>query len=70
MMSDDRTNFMRYGKGPRGLIGITVKLNAMKTWALTLHICCRMQKDIREMTQHDMLTRNLDKEEMMLRMCK
>ena len=22
MMSDDRTNFMRYGNGPRGLIGI------------------------------------------------
>ena len=21
MMHDDRTNFMRYGKGPRGLIG-------------------------------------------------
>ena len=31
MMSDNRTNCIRYGKCPRGLIGITVKLNAMKT---------------------------------------
>ena len=27
MMSGGRTNFMRYGKGPLGLIGITVKPN-------------------------------------------
>ena len=50
MMSGDRTHVMRYGRGPRGLIGITVKAIAMKTWALSLHICCRMQNDIREMT--------------------
>ena len=30
-MSDDRTNFMRYGKGPRGLIGITVQPNKRKS---------------------------------------
>ena len=60
--------FMRYGKGPRGLIGITLKPNAMKTWALSLHICCRIQKDIREMTQHEMSTRNRHKEEMKSRM--
>ena len=57
------TTFMRYGKGPRGLIGITLIPNAMKTWALSLHICCRIQKDIREMTQHEMSTRNGHKEE-------
>ena len=62
------TTFMRYGKGPRGLIGITLKPNAMKTWALSLHICCRIQKDIREMTQHEMSTRNRHKEEMKSRM--
>ena len=28
-------------------IGVTLKPNAMKTWALSLHICCRIQKDIR-----------------------
>ena len=31
MMSGDKTNLMRYGKGPRGLIGITVK-PAGKVW--------------------------------------
>ena len=49
LSDDDRTDIMRYGKGPRGLIGITVNPNAVKTWALSLHICCRIQKDIREM---------------------
>ena len=58
------TTFMRYGKGLRSLIGITLKPNVMKTWALSLHICCRIQKDIREMTQHEMSTRNRHKQEM------
>ena len=31
MMSGGRTNFMRYGKGPRGLIGSTVKPNKRKS---------------------------------------
>ena len=62
------TTFMRYGKCPRGLIGITLKPNAMKTWALSLPICCCIHKDIREMTQHEMSTRNRHKEEIMSRM--
>ena len=49
-VSDDRTNFMRCGDGPRDLIGITVKPNAMNIWASSLNICCRLQKNIREMT--------------------
>ena len=28
-------------------IGITLKPNAVNTWALSLHICCRIRKDIR-----------------------
>ena len=31
MMSDDSTDFMRYGKGPRGLIGITIKPSKWKS---------------------------------------
>ena len=62
------TTFMRYGKCPRGLIGITLKPNAMKTWALSLPICCCIHKDIRVMTQHEMSTRNRHKEEIMSRM--
>ena len=44
MVSDDRTKFMRYGIGPRDLIGITDKPNVMTNWALSLHICCRLPK--------------------------
>ena len=32
------TTFMRYGKGPNGSIGITLKPESLKTWALSLHI--------------------------------
>ena len=69
-MAGDRTNFVRCGKGPHGLIGITVKPNVMATWALSLYIFCRIQNDIREMTQHEMSKRILHKEEMVLHMCK
>ena len=31
MMTDYKTNFMRYGKGPRGIIGITVKSSKWKS---------------------------------------
>ena len=40
------TTFMRYGHGPGGIIGITLKPETLKTWALSLHICSRLQQDI------------------------
>ena len=43
------TTFMRYGHGPGGLIGITVKPSALKHWALSLHICSHLIKDLAEM---------------------
>ena len=43
------TTFMRYGHGPGGLIGITLKPSALKHWALSLHICSRLIKDLAEM---------------------
>lgn len=43
------TTFMRYGHGPGGLIGITLKPSALKRWALSLHICSRLLKDLDEM---------------------
>lgn len=42
------TTFMRYGHGPGGIIGITLKPETLKTWALGLHICCRLEQDIAE----------------------
>jgi len=43
------TTFMRYGHGPGGLIGITLNQSALKRWALSLHICSRLIRDVSEM---------------------
>ena len=32
------TTFMRYGKGPKGIIGITLKPSAVKRWAFSMHV--------------------------------
>ena len=40
------TSFTRYGHGPDGIIGITLKPTTLKTWALGLHICSRLEQDI------------------------
>ncbi|MES9884531.1 MAG: hypothetical protein ABW185_27110 [Sedimenticola sp.] len=41
---------MRYGHGPGGLIGITLKPNAVKRWALSMHICSQLVQGISEMS--------------------
>ncbi len=40
------TTFMRYGHGPNGLIGITLNEKAVHKWAMNLHICSRLMKDV------------------------
>ena len=47
------TTFMRYGHGPGGLVGITLNRSAVKRWALSLHICSRLIKDVAEMRDKD-----------------
>ena len=42
---------MRYGHGPRGIIGIILKPEALKMWALGLHICSRLEQDIADITE-------------------
>ena len=37
---------MRYSHCPSGIIGITLKAEALKTWALGLHICFCLEQDI------------------------
>ncbi|KAH3748885.1 hypothetical protein DPMN_183374 [Dreissena polymorpha] len=49
------TTFMRYGHGPGGIIGITLKESALKRWALSLHICSHLIQDIK-------CTRNIEEE--------
>ena len=52
-MMIDETTFMRYGKSPNGIIGITLKPNTLKTWALSLQLCRVLAKDISDMTSDD-----------------
>ena len=39
------TTFMRYGHGKAGIIGITLKPETLKTWALSLHVCGKLLED-------------------------
>jgi hypothetical protein len=38
-----KTTFMRYGHGKGGIIGITLQPETLKTWALSLHICSKLE---------------------------
>ena len=40
------TTFLRYGHGPGGIIGITLKPETLKIWALGPHICSHLEQDI------------------------
>ena len=43
------TTFMCYGHGPGGLVGITLNAAAMKRWALSLHTCSQLVKDLTDL---------------------
>ena len=43
------STFMKYGKGPGGLIGITLNPLTVKKWANRLHICTNVIKGLHEM---------------------
>ena len=45
------TTFMRYGKGPKGIIGITLKPSAVKRWAFSMHVCCRVANEVATITE-------------------
>ena len=45
------TTFMRYGKGPKGIIGITLKPSAVKRWAFSMHVGCQVANDVATITQ-------------------
>ena len=40
------TAFVRYGHGPGGVIGITLKPSTLKRWALSPHVCCQVKKNM------------------------
>ena len=43
---------MRYGKGPGGLVAVTLNPSTVKRWAMSLHITSRIESDIEE-TRHE-----------------
>ena len=47
------TTFMRYGHAPVGIVGITLKPETLKVWALSLHACSRLESDLDDMTDED-----------------
>ena len=45
------TTFMKYGKGPGGLIGVTLQQRSVKKWAYSLHVTTQILKDLAEMRE-------------------
>lgn len=43
------STFMRYGHGRSGIVGITLKPETLKTWALSRHICSQLVEDLAEL---------------------
>ena len=43
------TTYMRYGHGRKGIVGITLKPETLKTWAYSPHACNRVTNDLNEM---------------------
>ena len=43
------STFMRYGHGKGGIIGITLKPETLKVWALSLHICSNVETGLSTM---------------------
>ena len=45
--------FMRYGHSTGGIIGITLKPDALKVWALSRHLCCSIESRLNEMEEEE-----------------
>ena len=45
------STFMRYGHGSGGIIGITLKEETLKVWALSRHLCCKIESELEEMEE-------------------
>ena len=45
------TTFMKYGKGPGGLIGVTLQQRSVKKWAYSLHVTTQILKDLEDMRE-------------------
>ena len=57
------TTFMRYGHGPGRIIGITLKRETLKTWALSLHICSRLEQDTKDLASNEQVSKQTQHKE-------
>ena len=48
-----KTTFMRYGKGPGGIVGVTLKPEVVKKWANSLHICTQILMGLDDIRERD-----------------
>ena len=58
------TTFMRYGKGPGGIIGVTTKPKTVSIWANSLHSCNEVLKDLDDVRERDSTLKTHHKEEL------
>ena len=54
---------MKYCHGPGGIVGITLNEHALCRWALSLHICSRLTKDIADLKEATLFEVDHHKEE-------
>ncbi len=47
---------MRYGHSPGGLVGITLQPSTVKRWALSLHPCAQLRKEVLSLSDPDQQT--------------
>ena len=62
------TTFMKYAKGPHGIIGFTLRPETLNTWALSLHMTCMLEDDLSNITSGEQCNLDKHKEEMKGRM--
>ena len=55
------TTFMCYGHAPGGIIGITLKPETLKVWALSLHACSRLEAHLDDMIDDSTRDQGVDK---------
>ena len=58
------STFMRYGHGPGRLIGLTQNEKAVHIWAMSLHICSRLMKDMADLKDSSSVDITSHKEEL------
>ena len=57
------TSFMKFGKGPEGIIGVTTKPQTVKIWAKSLHACNDVLNDLNNLLGKDEVSVLYHKEE-------